>query len=277
MRHQYANNNVFGGITGHNRVLLDKLNNQVRGPFGIDDAVDILGLQKNKTKRLINFWAFKGWLTRIKRGLYTTVPLGAENPKDRKADPWIIASKVFSPCYIGGWSACEHWGLSDQIFKDIVVFSTKKIRRKKNEIQGITYIVRRIKKEKYFGFKPVWREQIKVSVSDLEKTIVDILDEPYLGGGIRNVALILKEYFVGKEKEETKLFEYIEKCGNKAVYKRLGYLIEVLNINAAEILKICRQNMSVGDSKLDPTIKNKGKRLRRWNLVVNANIGTASQ
>ena len=31
-------------------------------------------------------------------------------------DPLVIAEKLFSPCYVGGWSAAEYWGITEQIF-----------------------------------------------------------------------------------------------------------------------------------------------------------------
>jgi predicted transcriptional regulator of viral defense system len=183
-----------------------------------------------------------------------------------------VASIVFNPCYIGGWSACEYWGLTDQIFKDIVVFSLKKPRRKKLEIQETTYIVKNIKAVKMFGTKTIWLEQTKINISNPSRTLVDILNEPYLGGGIRNVAMILKEYFEGENRDESKILEYITKLGNRTVYKRLGYLLEFLKIDASKIISICRKNISSGYSNLDPSLPPKGKTLRRWNLRINAKL-----
>lgn len=164
----------------------------------------------------------------------------------------------------------ERWGLTDQIFKDIVVFTCRKVRTQKIEIQKTTYIVRNIKKEKIFGITTLWRGQTKVNVSDPSRTLVDILSEPYLGGGIRNVASVLKEYFEGESKDEIRLLDYISKFGNRAIYKRLGYLIEVLKINSPRAFMACKKNISSGYSNLDPSLPKAGKILRRWNLRVNA-------
>jgi len=269
MHNEYTNIKA-GGISNKNRVLLDTLNREVKNPFGIPDVSRILEISLIKARRLTAYWAARGWLTRIKRGLFMTVPLGAINPTERKEDPWIVAATIFTPCYIGGWSACEHWGLTDQIFKDIVVFTSRKVRHKRNEIHGTVYIVRSIKKEKIFGVKPVWREETKVNISDPSKTLVDILSEPYLGGGIRNVVSAVKEYFSGEDKDETKLLDYISKLGNGTAYKRLGYLLEYLKIDAPKIIKECRKNMTLGYSRLDPDLPMKKAVLRRWNLYVNA-------
>jgi predicted transcriptional regulator of viral defense system len=252
--------------------MLDTLNRETKGPFVISDASRILKIEISSARRLISYWVSRGWLTRIRRGLYATVPLGAINPAERKEDPWVVAANIFEPCYIGGWSACEHWGLTDQIFKDIVVFTSRKVRHKRNEIQDTVYIVRSVKEEKLFGTKPVWGGQTKILVSDPSRTIVDILSEPNLGGGIRNVATILEEYYSGELKDEAKLTDYLLKLKNGAIFKRLGYLIETLNIDSSKIIELCKENITSGYSILDPSLPRKGKILRRWNLRINALI-----
>ena len=261
-----------GGITKKNRVLLDTLNREAKNPFGIAEVSNILGLPLKKATRLVAYWVSRGWLTRIKSGLFITVPLGAINPAERKEDPWIVAMTVFEPCYIGGWSACEHWGLTEQIFKDIVVFTSCKVRHKRNEVHGTVYIVRSIKNENIFGVKTVWRGQTKVNVSDPSRTLADILSEPSLGGGIRNVTNILKEYFSSDDKNEEDLLNYIAKLKNGTIYKRLGFLLETLKIDSPKLVETCKKNMTLGYSRLDPSLSKKGTILRRWNLIINAVI-----
>ena len=60
--------------------------------------------------------AERGWLVRARHGLCTPVPLDAATPADWVDDPWLIAAKLYPTGYVGGWSACEHWGLTDQLF-----------------------------------------------------------------------------------------------------------------------------------------------------------------
>src|SRR5690554_752718 len=115
MRKEYNKTTNISGISKRNRELLDKLNRETKGPFPIAKVSITLGMDLGKARRLVAYWVARGWLTRIKNGLFVTVPLGAVNPAERKENPWIVASFVFDPCYIGGWSACEYWGLTDQI------------------------------------------------------------------------------------------------------------------------------------------------------------------
>lgn len=66
--------------------------------------------------------AFHGWPRRVRRGLYLVLPLEAQSDRAITVeDPWILADELFSPCYIGGWSAAQHWGLTEQIFRSVFV------------------------------------------------------------------------------------------------------------------------------------------------------------
>ena len=272
MQDEYTNSKIPGGISKNNRRLLDLLNRKEKEPFKISDAVEILGISYHKVSRLLAYWASRGWLTRVRKGLYITVPLGTIGPAERKEDPWIIAAQIFEPCYIGGWSACEHWGLTEQIFKDIVVFTSHIVRKRKTPIQNTLYIIKVVQKEKLFGTNIVWRQQTKVRVSDPTRTLIDILDDPSIGGGMRHIAEVVRQYFEGEYRDEAKLLKYMKRLNNRTVYKRLGYVIETLNLKCPHIIETCRLNLSKGYSTFDPTVSAKGRFLRRWNLRVNVTI-----
>lgn len=262
----------LGGISENNRKRLDKLNQSTDGPLTIKDASKILNLPINLTRDLLGYWARKGWLSRVRRGFYITVPLGTTNPPEYKEDPWIVASTIYSPCYIGGWSAAEHWELTDQIFKDIVVFTLKKFRTRKTEIQGTSYILNIRNKKMMFGLSHVWRKSFKIKISDPSRTLVDILNIPSTGGGIRHVSEIVKNYFYSENRNDKQVADYIKRIGNRTIYKRLGYIIEKLKIDAPKLSVICKNNISKGYSILDPDVKAKGKIRRRWNLRINVTL-----
>ena len=249
--------------------MLTTLHRGSTGPFTPHEATSILGLDIRRTRRFLAYLADAGWLIRIRRGLYATVPLDVVEPAAWREDPWIVAAKVFSPFYIGGWSACEHWGLTDQIFKETVVISSKPIRRRHIEIQGVPFYVKIVDSDKIFGTETVWRGRTRVFVSDTTRTIVDILDDPKIGGGIRHIADILKAYLSHEMRNDSLLLEYAHKLGNRTVFKRLGYLLEAAKANDVTLIEACRKAVSSGISLLDPSAPRKGRFVRRWNLRVN--------
>ncbi|MDC0977719.1 hypothetical protein OAR19_00510 [bacterium] len=273
MQKPYTNIDIPGGITKNNRQRLDLLNRSFSEPFGLTEAGNVLGMNNLKIKRLLASWASKGWVSRVTRGLYITVPLGTINPTNRQENPWIVASKVFDTFYIGGWSACEHWELTEQIFNDVVIFTLKRIRSRKIKIQNTTFFVKYFSnKSKLFGTETIWENQTKINISDPSRTIADILDNPAFGGGMKHTAEVIKNYFESKYRDDNKLLGYIARLNNNTIYKRLGYCLEKMNISIVSITDICRSKISKGYSILDPTVPKKGKFTRRWNLIINTTI-----
>src|SRR5690606_4686951 len=95
-----------------------------------------------------------------------------------------------------------------------------------------------IDEDKIFGIKPVWRGHSKVAVSDPHRTIIDMLDDPSVGGGIQQVTDCFNEYLKRSDRDDERLIAYGERLGNGAVFKRLGFLSERAG-SAKELAKAC--------------------------------------
>ena len=257
------------GIEADNRELLERLHRLMKGPFTADEAAVAWGLPVTRARRLVPYLFSRGWLSRVRHGLYVAVPLGATNPSEWHEEPWIVATKAFSPCFMGGWSACEHWSLTEQLFRTIQVHTALPIRTREIVIQGTPFRLKHVPVHLHFGLKAVWHGQVKSQVSDPSRTIVDILDSPKLGGGIRQVADVLNSYFSGEHKNEACLIDYANRLGNRSVFKRLGFLLEHLQIGSGELMDVCRKRVSTGISLLDPSAPG-GVITKRWNLRMNA-------
>jgi len=204
--------------------------------------------------------------------LYVLVPLGAAGRVGVVADPWIFIARAFAPCYIGGWSACEHWDLTEQIFREVVVITSKPVRPRRGEIGGARYLARVIAPRQLFGTRRVWRDQTPVDVSDPSRTVIDILDVPALGGGIRHVAQVVRAYFASEHRNDKQLVEYGRRLGNQTVFKRLGFLLEQLAINSPDLLAECRRARTAGYARLDPSGPRRGRLMRRWGLQLNVEV-----
>lgn len=261
-----------GGINEENRRRLETLHRDTSGPFTIEEAAAILPLGRTRTRKFLAYLVSRGWLARLKHGLYTTVPLGASVPSKWREDPWVVAMAAFSPCYIGGWSACEHWGFTEQIFRDIVVVTAAAVREKSVVVQDTVFRLTHRSKDRLFGTRVVWHDQHKIRLSDPSRTLVDILDEPALGGGIRHVAEVVVSYFGSDHRDDNQLLSYITKLGNRAVCKRLGYLLEALDVTAPGVIEQCYAMRSEGITVLDPGIDQKGRIVNRWNIRANAKL-----
>lgn len=259
----------LAGITAETRALLDRLHREAQGPFTVSEAARLLSLDAVHARRLLAHLASQGWLTRVRRGLYSLVPLGTTAWRE---DPWVIATKLFPPCYIGGWSAAEHWTFTEQIFRDVVVVTVAPVRHSRVRVQDTVYRLKHVQPQDLFGTSTVWHGTIKTLVSDPTRTVVDLLSDPTLGGGIRHVAQILRAYLASEHRDDKVLVRYATRLGNRTVFKRLGFLVELFGVDAPFLLAQSQKHKSTGLSLLDPSIRHTGSVLKRWNLRVNADL-----
>lgn len=264
------------GLGPKNRSRLAVLHRALIGPFTAEDAAAVLGTSRDEAAKILGYLASKGWLSRVRRGLFIAVPLEAESPEDWRADPWLVAGRVFAPCYVGGWSACEHWNLTEQLFRSVVVVSARPQRAAHITVQGTEFRVATRQPRTLFGTRPVWRGRERVDVSDPTRTVIDVLDDPAIGGGIRHVAEVVDAYFASEHRDDELLVGYGDRLGNRTVFKRLGYLIEVLDVNAPALIERCLERRSAGIAKLDPSVRGAGRITKRWGLRRNAQIETTS-
>lgn len=262
------------GISQRNREHLERLHRENSATFDVAQASRILGLDAPATARLLGYLARRGWLSRVRRGLYVAVPLDARRSGEWIEDPWIVADRVFNPCYIGGWSACEHWGLTEQLFRTVLVVAGRKVRRTEVELQGMRFRVTSRPPELIFGTVGVWRAQTRVLVSDPSRTIIDLFDDPRLGGGVRHCADVLHEYLISEHRSDDRLIEYGDRVGNGSIFKRLGFLLESRegDSDVGSLVAACLDRRSAGITALDPTSVARGRIVRRWGLRVNANL-----
>lgn len=261
------NKNKLLGLGKKDRERLSELIRQTKGTITVSDASSILNTPPSITSKILSKLAQKGWLYRIKRGVYIPVPLESKTETISLIDPWVIADRLFSKCYIGGWSAAEYWGFTEQIFKTIIIMTSKKPKDRFPVFNETAYKLRTIPDKAFFGLINVWREQGKVSISDPSRTIVDLLNDPMLGGGIRSTGDIFLNYLKSDKKDIDMLIKYTKSIDNGVVFKRLGFLLERFAPDEKAAINMCKSNLTKGYSRLDPSIKS-GKLITRWKLWV---------
>lgn len=230
----------------------------------VEAAARALGIRQNEAARLLARWAEQGWLRRVRRGLYAPVPLTSAPDEQVLDDPWTVVPLLFEPGYVGGASAAQHWDLTEQVFRSVFVFTARHVRRREQTIQGTPFVVTRLAHDKIFGTRALWRGKTKIQISDPARTIIDMLDNPATGGGIRHVSDCLKAYFARADAKPETLIEYAERLGNGAVFKRLGFLTERLG-GPISLVMACAARLTQGAVKLDPALLSP-RFLRQWRL-----------
>lgn len=123
-----------------------------------------------------------------------------------------------------------------------------------------------------FLWKKIWIDSFnKVSCSDLEKTIIDCLFKPDYAGGIVEVARAI--YSTKDKLDYEKLLEYTIKFDSQAVLKRLGYILELFEIET-EIIQELQKIKTASYIVLDTELPKTGKRNSRWSIQQNLDTET---
>lgn len=169
--------------------------------------------------------------------------------------------------YIGYYSALEIHSLITQpaLVEQIVV--DRQIKPSILKIKDVKFQFIYHNKKHFFGYRNTWIDSFnKVSVSDLEKTFIDCLYKPDYGGGITEIAKALHKT---REKIDfEKIVDYCEKFNAQNVVKRLGFLLELLQIDNPVIEKL-QQLKTKSFTLLEPSYEKKGKLFSRWSIQQN--------
>jgi len=266
----------ISGISRENRRIVEDIHRAFSEPFTAVEAAERLDLDPDRARRLTRYLADRGWLDRVRRGLYLPVPLDSHRSGRAYVDPWVVGSSAFSPAYIAGWSAAEHWDLTEQIFRSVLMATARRPRDRYPTIGDTRFVLHTEPSSRHDGLVPVWRDGSRVQVTDPAKTIVDVLANPSWGGGIRSVSEMLDEYLHRDDRDDNKLVEYGDLVGNGAMFKRLGYLLARTDPPASTLVDACRARRSSGINDLDPAVNADGPILSAWGIRLNVDLGRAS-
>lgn len=241
------------------------------GVITVESATESLGVSGRGAAIALGRLTRAGWLTRIRRGLYYLTPLegGAGTVVE---DAWVLADAAFAPCYIGGWTAAQHWGLTEQSFRATFVGTAATIRTRSQTLLGAEFRLVKVPMARVESVAPVWRGAVQIRVSSAERTLVDACDDPSWVGGVRHLAEILTRYRATSSDAGAGLLAELERRRSGSAFRRAGYLVERLWPEAVGLIASALKARPTGVIRLDPAIPGRGTMSRRWGLWVNAEV-----
>ena len=232
------------------------------------DVIRVLEIDRQHASRLLAGWHKQGVVRRVAHGLYVPVQPSALGLTQVLEDPWVLVPEMYSPGYIGGWSALEYWELTEQLFRSICVLTNKRVTYGETNHQGVKFFIKYVPEKQLIGTKTVWRGHTKILVSDLYKTLLDCIDDVHLGAGLQHITDCLLEFTKtsNKPSETDLLLDYAVQMNNGALFKKLGYLAEQLEFKPSFVNE-CKKHLTSGYATLDKYAA-KNRLVTRWNLWV---------
>ena len=243
--------------------------------FTADEFADFLSGRGSANpwtrKALLAHHRSQGHILRVRRGLYAVVPPGM-TPEDSPVDPFLLAAKAASDAVLAYHTALEFHGRAYSLTNRILYLTSQTVRPwafRLYRLKGVA-IPKRLLDARRQDYGIVSRERagMPVAVTSLERTLVDVLDRPSLGGGWEEIWRSLEsvEFF-----DLRQVVEYALMLGNATTVAKVGFYLEQH-----------RETLMVEDAHLAPLRKliprephymareerGSGRLLDAWNLVV---------
>jgi predicted transcriptional regulator of viral defense system len=249
-------------------LLVTALHERARPIFTLAEAQSITGLNDTSARTLVHKLVGRGVATRLRPGVFQLVPPELGREREYMGNPYVVARELMGgkPYYLSHASAMDIHDMVTQPQLVVCVTSPKPMRGR--SVLGTEFRFIRCKPEHFFGTTDHWvTKQEKVTVSDLERTVLDGLRQPEYCGGVTEVAKGL--WIRRTDMSVGRLVEYAIRLGVGAVMHRLGFLLEVYDVGTVADRERLRENAGGTYSLLDPILPSQGKYTTRWHLRLN--------
>jgi predicted transcriptional regulator of viral defense system len=224
--------------------------------------------------RTLASMAESGMLLKLRKGMYYIIP-DYVNADEYMPDWHLIASYLMKnkQYYIGYYSAMQIHSLITQPSMREIIVTNKQQKPSSIYIKNIEYKFVTQKENKFFGFKNIRiNNQVRASVSDLEKTIVDACTKPHLCGGMVEVGKAISES--NSKVDFEKLMKYFVKNESHAAVKRYLFICDLIELNWTSYHESMLQNAGNSFALLDTSADNEGPKNYRFKLKINTDINT---
>ena len=234
------------------------------------------GSRNVKTREsILSHYTKSGRLFRVRRGLYLTVPQGY-TPEKCPVDPYLLASKMAPDSVLAYHTALELHGKAYSVHEEFLYLTrsgSRPLNFRGQLYQGVAFPKKLMAKDlELFGVTMVERSGLDVRVTSLERTLVDVLDRPTLGGTWEEIwkSLELVEFF-----DIDNMVEYTIHLGNATTTAKVGFFLEQHRdtlMPDEDHLNRLRGLIPAQPHYMVRNGRKAGRLIKGWNLVVPLDI-----
>jgi predicted transcriptional regulator of viral defense system len=258
-------------------ILLQNLYREGLEFFDLKDVALILNDRDEASlRRLLSDMVRNGLIMRLRDGFFTIIPYNCE--PETYFPNWHVAAHYLvgdAPYYIGYYSALTLHDLTIQPSLGEHIVVTKPVRPTTQFIKDIPFKFITHSTPHFFGVSKKWIEQgtFRIQCSDLEKTLIDCAFKPDYAGGVSQLSHALYKSRAVLSPE--KILNYTQRFGSDAVVRRLGFILEALDI-LPELARALKEQLNKPASyvALDTALPKSGQMFSRWGIIQNLDLTT---
>jgi predicted transcriptional regulator of viral defense system len=211
----------------------------------------------------------KGWLERLRPGLFRLVPAARGREGVADANPLTAGAALVSPYFFSFGTACTHYGLTEQVFAEVYIAC--QARRRPVVVRGKRYVLVEVPPERFFGFAELTVLGEPVQMATLERALLDALDRPQHAGGLGEVSRIVSR--AASRVAWPALLDLARRRQAASVIQRLGCLLDLHRAEVPADVRAELVELTRGASKIQLGPRAKwgyaGTLMQPWNVVEN--------
>lgn len=212
-----------------------------------------------------------GHIVRIKRGLYASIPYGAD-AKIHPINPFLVAGSLAEDAVVAYHSALAFHGFAYSSSYRFIYLTKHK--PKSLEFRGETYqpsvfpssLLKNNQAHSYVNIEDI--QGAGIQVASRERTLVDVLDRPLLGGGWEEVWRSLDMI---ERLKVANVVEYTLLLGNATTIAKVGFYLEQrkkdFSVDSKQ-LETLRKHSPISPHYMGDMEKEQYRFIKAWNLMV---------
>jgi predicted transcriptional regulator of viral defense system len=243
------------------------------GVITLHEAARVLELAPRPATIRLAALTGRGWLRRIRRGVFLVIPPKTPDPAIETArNSGVLAESLFAPCYIGGWSAATRWGLDCARRRAIFIVTAARVKRNLVVAEGFRFHVVHAAAKHIQAPDVTEPSAWGARMSGPARTIVDALAAPQWLGGAIYLAEALVTYRESRNWDEDHFADVLAAVGTGAAKKRLGALLAAKRIDAPDVRSRAAAARTHGVIDLEPGARRKGPIDSYWRVHMNVSL-----
>lgn len=223
-------------------------------------------------EQLINYHLNQENIGQVKRGLFYTVKPGF-SAADYPVDLMLVTGKIRDDAVIAYHTAIDLHGHAHSVFHRYTYLTERAKNTRKVEFRNAVIQPVQVPKpllrngQERLGVESYDRKGVKVSVTSLERTLVDLLDRPDLGGGWEEIWRSAGGLGYLKIND---VIEYVKALENGTIAAKVGFFLEQhrKEYRVKDVHLNTLEELGPNQPRYMDRSYEEGTMISRWNLIV---------